>query len=312
MITHEIKKSKIKSVECVGMFDNEYVYDLGMKDQTRPWFFGNNILLHNSSYFKTYADTIEEAIEVADAVADKVNESFQPYMRQAFLCQPGFDDIVKCGREIVASAGIFVDKKRYILRVVDVEGKRVDKSKVMGLDTKKTTLPKAIATQINGYVMRLLKGERWEDIAVDIVDFKTYLTTEAGLDEIGLPKGVKNVEAYTSAWRRDPKTMLPGHVAASILYNNMLEQHGDKESLPIVSGMKIRVYYLNKRIGRFKAIALPTDADTIPKWFADTINVNKDAHILRLVDKPLHNIIKAIGREPPSKQTLLQDDLLVF
>ena len=87
----------------------------------------------DSTYFLTHARNQEEAIMIADAVADKVNASYPAFMRDAFLCNPGFDDIIKCGREIVSDRGIFVDKKRYILHLVDLDGKPVDKMKVMGL-----------------------------------------------------------------------------------------------------------------------------------------------------------------------------------
>ena len=33
--------------------------------------------------------------------------------------------------------------------------------------------------------------------------------------------------------------------------------------------MKIKVFYLTRKIGRFKSIALPVDGENIPKWFMD-------------------------------------------
>jgi DNA polymerase elongation subunit (family B) len=99
----------------------------------------------DSTYFKTHATSLEEAIEVADAVGEVVSASFPEFMRESFLCSEGFDDIIKTGREIVSDKGIFVDKKRYFLHIADDEGYRCDKIKVMGLDTKKTTLPKEVS-----------------------------------------------------------------------------------------------------------------------------------------------------------------------
>ena len=76
--------------------------------------------------------------------------------------------------------------------------------------------------------------------------------------------------------------------------------------------MKIKVFYLTQNVGRFKSIAIPTDAQKVPDWFTEHYKVNKDMHIERLVDKPLNNIIKAIGKETPSKQSLMVDELLDF
>lgn len=266
----------------------------------------------DSGYFKTGMPTIEQAIEKSDQVAQQVNDSFPKFMSDTFLCTDQFNKFITTGREIVSDRGIFVEKKRYILHVVDVEGKRCDKMKVMGLDTKKTTLPKVVADKINNFIEQFLKGKDWTELTYDIVDYKTYLETDAYVFDIGMPKGIKGVNEYTSAHIQDPKTRLPGHVAAAILYNQCLELYNDKESLPILSGMKIKYFYLKRPHGRFKSIALPTDSPFVPQWFKDNFEIDRRAHVQRLIDNPLDNIIKAIGKRAPSKQSLLVDSVLEF
>ncbi len=267
----------------------------------------------DSTYFKTHAQSEEEAILIADTVASKVSKSFQTLMSDQFLCTEGFNDLILAGREIVSSRGLFVDKKRYVLHIVDDEGEKVDKLKVMGLDTKKTTLPAEISKRLNKFVERLLKGEEWDSIAGDIVDFKSELTTTEDVMSIGLPKGIKGIEEYTNLLKvYGDKQRLPGHVAAAVFYNQCLEQYEDKENLPITSGMKIKVFYLTKKYGRFKSIALPTDTNQVPEWFLEQFTIDRGLHVERLVDNPLQNIIKSVGYEVPSKQTLLVDSLLEF
>ena len=130
---------------------------------------------------------------------------------------------------------------------------------------------------------------------------------------IGLPKGIKNVEKYT----KDLEVLgtgitLPGHVAASIHYNLCLEKYNDLVSPEIISGMKIKVFYLTSKYGRFKSIALPVDIEAVPSWFMEEYIIDRDAQIKRLVDNPLLNIIKAIDKVVPTKQTQLNDSLLSF
>ena len=67
--------------------------------------------------------------------------------------------------------------------------------------------------------------------------------------------------------------------------------------------MKIKVFYLKGNHGKFKSIAIPTDNEQVPPWFED-FTVDVDAHILRLVDNPLDNIIKAIGEQVPTKHSI--------
>ena len=295
-----IKPIKIEKLPIT----NDYVYDIEIEDTHT--FFANNILVHNtdSTYFKTWTDNNEDAIKIADRVATKVNESFPDYMRETFLCQPDFDTLVKTGREVVSDRGIFVEKKRYMLHLVDVEGKRVDKCKVMGLDTKKTTLPAKVSKQLNKFIEQYLKGKTWEEISIEIVEYKKQLKQSANILDIGLPKGVKSVDEYTSNWNSDSKTRLPGHVAASICYNQMLSLYNDKVSMPITSGMKIKVFYIKVPYGRFTSIAMPTDSDNAPDWFLDNFTVDLEAHITRLVDNPLQNILKAVNKKPPTHQSV--------
>lgn len=267
----------------------------------------------DSAYFKTWANNEEEAVLVADTCAERVNNTFQNFMRKTFLCQPEFDNIIKAGRENVASRGIFVKKKHYILRVVDSEGDKVDKLKIMGLQIKKTTLPPKVGKDLSNFIGRLLRGEDWHTIAEDIVAYKEMLETTDDVSLIGLPKGVKKVESYTADYKADRKCRLPGHVAAAIHYNICREQHKDYESPAIMSGMKIRVFYITeKRENKFISVALPTDLEVIPEWFKTEFKIDRKKHIIRLVDMPLENILSAIGKDVPSAQSLLLDDLLVF
>lgn len=306
-----VKIETVTSIEELPPED-DWVYDIEMVDQSRPYFYGNGILVHNSVYFLTHTENTADAILVADGVAAAVNDSYKEFMQTNFLCSDGYDGLIKAGREVVSDRGIFVEKKRYFLHLVDVEGKAVDKIKVMGLDTKKSTLPQEVSDRINKFVTRLLKGETWAQISQSVVDYKTQLYNTTDVMELGLPKGVKGVEEYTSAYANDPKCRLPGHVAASIYYNECLQTHNDTFSGEIYSGMKIKVFYLMGKHGKFKSIAIPSDIEVVPKWFLSEFEVDRAAHVLRLIDRPLENIIKAIGERSPSKQSIYVADSVEF
>lgn len=291
----------------------QYVYDIEVDDTHT--FFANNILVHNtdSTYFKTEMSDIETSIIIADGVAAEVNESYPAFMEDMFLCTTGYSSIIKAGREIVSDRGIFVDKKRYILHLVDLDGKSVDKMKVMGLDTKKSTLPRVVSAKLNGFVEDLLRGQDWESVAKRIVQYKVDLQNTDDIMELGLPKGVNNVEHYTNEYKMfGDGARLPGHVAAAIHYNEALVKFGDKTSPKISSGMKIKVFYLVGKHGKFKSIAIPTDIEMVPEWFGEQFSVDKVAHIERLVDNPLSNILKAIGKVTPSARSLKIESALEF
>ena len=72
-----------------------------------------------------------------------------------------------------------------------------------------------------------------------------------------------------------------------------------------MSGMKIKVFNLNVGYERFNSIALPTDAEFVPDWFIENYVINRKLHVEKLVDKPLQNILKAVDKRPPSKESLV-------
>lgn len=314
-------RSKIKRVTAIGTVD-DWVYDLTMDHPTQQWFFANNILAHNSTYFSvlhghdtshmSHEQALDLAVERADELAGTVNDAYPEFVKDAFLCTDDFSGMVKCAREVVAPTGIFVTPKRYVLWLADLDGKRVDKLKVMGLDTKKTILPRYIQDKLNGFIERYLKGESWDSIAGDIVGFKDYMKTELNVIDLGLPKGVNKLELYQKEYDQcGDAARLPGHVRASIYYNKLREQNGDTQSMAISSGMKVKVFYLTKPDGKFKSVAFPVDEDRVPEWF-ERMNIDVDLQIQKLVDAPLLNVLKAVDKTPPTKQTLFVDSVLEF
>lgn len=268
----------------------------------------------DSIMFLTGADNIDDAIKIANYAAGIANKSLDPFTKRCFLVQDNYLGIMKTSREIVTGKAIFVEKKRYVAHVLDKDGNRTDQIKMMGLDLKKTTIPKPISKVLTKVIEDILKGEDWKLIDRRLVDFKEQLKT-VDFFNLGLPKGVKKVEHYTNEYKTlGMKSKLPGHVAASIHYNQALDQNMDRESMRITSNMKIKVFYTKKKHGKFTSIALPTDIDRVPDWFSDKYvpDIDVTKHIDRLVDRPMGNIFKAIDRIVPTKQSLFADDSLVY
>lgn len=275
----------------------------------------------DSCYFRTNAESFTEktkqeqeeiAIQIADMVGERVSKSFDDFCVKAFRIQPEFKGIIRCEREVVAKSGIFVTKKRYVLKLIDLDGRRVDKLKAMGLEMKKTTTPKVIQNFLEDVVKLILDGEKtWEDINAFIVSYRDQITHILPILDIGMPKGVKKVEHYTGEYETyGDKARLPGHVAASIFYNRCLKEHHDTESMPIISNSKIKVFYLSRKYGKFKSIAFPTDTENLPEWFTTHYMVDRIQHEQKLIDNPLQIIFNALDREVPTSQSLFNESVL--
>jgi DNA polymerase elongation subunit (family B) len=62
----------------------------------------------------------ETCIQLYDSIADQVNESFPAFMEQAFHCPREAGELIKAGRELVASNSLFITKKRYAVLIYDL------------------------------------------------------------------------------------------------------------------------------------------------------------------------------------------------
>lgn len=312
-----VTRVKIAKIEQLGEYD-DYVYDIGIDDDT-PYFFGNDILVHNSVYFSAYPVlkkgiesgeiqvTIDDIIEMYDSVAEGVNETFVHYMAENHHAPAHKGKIIAAGREVVASKGLFIKKKRYALMVVDNEGKRMDvngeagKIKAMGLELKRSDTP----IYMQDFLKKLLKSvltDGTKDDAVKLVkEFRTEFQ-KMPVWEKGTPKRVNKLTYYYNLEFEEKNgnivckknTNMPWQVRASINYNILRKLSGDLHSMAIMDGMKTIVFKLKKNKFGFTRIALPIDETRIPE-FLKTLPYDVENMEYTIITKKVHNLLWAMG-----------------
>jgi len=216
----------------------------------------------------------DTVIALYDSIADQVNHSFPGFMEQAFHCPREMGAIIRGGREIVASTGLFITKKRYAVLYYDKDGKRYDvngkpgKVKAMGLDLKRSDTPKVIQEFLSDVLNDVLNGVSKDPIIEKIREFK-YLFKERPAWEKGSPKRVNNLTMYGNKEIKEGKTNMPGHVRAAINWNNLRRMNSDNYSLQVVDGMKVIVCKLRGNPLGWTSIAYPTDEQHLPRWFCE-------------------------------------------
>jgi len=216
----------------------------------------------------------ETCIALYDSIADQVNESFPGFMEQAFHCPRDMGELIKCGREMVADRSLFITKKRYAVNIIDLEGKRLDidgkigKTKVTGLDLKRSDTPKVIQDFLLEILNKVLAGVGKDEIVERIREFK-YEFMERPAWEKGSPKRVNNLTKYGAAETAQGKANMPGHVRAALNWNNLRRMNGDNYSLQIVDGMKTVVCKLKSNPLGWTSIGYPTDEKRLPTWFTE-------------------------------------------
>ena len=279
----------------------------------------------DSCYYKTYATNKEEAIEAADLAAEGVNASFPRFMREAFFCQPGFDELIKAGREIVGRRGLFQAKKKYMVKVIDLEGFAVNKMKSMGSEIKKADTPKVIQVFLKETVDMILEGRSYPDVVTYVNEQRIEILKKNKLSifSLGVAKQVNSLDKYMAEYL-NPGTQksldkngkmrsltIPGHVKAALNYNKAL-QHFDKGSKEIHSGDKVVQFYLKKNEFGFESIALPSELSKFPSWFTENFQVNVKMTEDKMFDNKLAGIFSALGEDVPSPQSVLTNSILSF
>ena len=312
----------VKSVKLLRKADNEYVYDIGMRNESQPWFFGNNILLHNSVYFSAYpmfkdeiargelSWTKDDVIKLYDSMVPMINESFPVFLKERFnVPERRSDGMIKCGREIVAESGIWMVKKRYACLMIDKDGKRYDtngkpgKVKAMGLDLRRSNTPKFMQEFLSEILLDTLTN-RGENYVVDKVrDFKKRFEDMKPWQQ-GTPRKVNKLTHYRDKIEAAAEQKLkgfkvenlhvPGHVTASLNWNRLREIHNDHQTTKIIDGQRIVVCKL--RItpdNNMSSIAYPVDETRLPEWFT-CLPFDADEMMATIVDKKVSNLLSVL------------------
>lgn len=224
-------------------------------------------------YYPNFDYSRDNMVKFADMVADNINKSFPDYMKQTFHCTDEGAKIQAAGREVVASRGIFVSKKRYALMVFDKEGKRLDVHgkpggiKIMGLQVQRSDTPKVVRAMLKKMLEKLLTDGNKDDLLTIIRDFYNNSWDKLEPWQKGTPKACNKMTYYTEQYFKTKKCSV-GQIMAAINWNLMIDMNKDKRSPKILDGNKVIVCKLkNNNSFGMKSIAYPVDLTIFPKWF---------------------------------------------
>ena len=237
----------------------------------------------------------DTCIQLYNGIADQVNESFPSFMEQAFHVPREMGSVIRGGRELVATKGLFITKKRYAVMYIDKENKRVDingrpgKVKAMGLDLKRSDTPKVIQDFLSSILNDVLQGANREEIIERIRQFKFEFKERPGWEK-GSPKRVNNLTKFVKAEEREGRANMPGHVRAAMNWNTMRKMMGDNYSMQIMDGAKVIVCKLKNNPLEWTSIAYPTDELHLPQWFKD-LPFDDNAMESTVIDGKVENLL---------------------
>lgn len=338
------KRSVVAKIEQLEDFDDEYVYDIGVNDHT-PYFFANGLLVHNSCYFsakavwekqpeyKDFEFTRENIIELYDGIADEMNSTFPEFMNKSFNTGLERGAIIKAGRELVGSKGLFIKKKKYAILVYDLEGIRQDvkgkpgKLKVMGLDLKRSDTPQYMQDFLSDVLLATLTDKTQDEIFDMIRQFRKEFRNKPGWEK-GSPKkcngltektnmleksgsGKVNMYDMQSNSVKKKREIVSGHVQASINYMKLRKMHNDNFAMPLTDGSKIIVCKLKPNPLGMTSVAYPIDEPHLASWFKE-LPFDHETMEDTIIDMKLQNLLGVLKWDLSLANDDVNNDLFIW
>ena len=208
-------------------------------------------------------------------------------------------------REVVSDVGIFLQKKRYILHVLDIEGVPTDKFKYTGVELVRSTTPKKVKKLIENVTKTALltqSSKQSNDVYRECYDLFQKLDP----NDVAARTSINNLEKYAqgaSLYKFNNST--PSHVKGAIAYNILIKELKlDDKFEEIQTGQKVKKLYCAKNKYGLDAI---TYVSTLPEEFG--IKVDWDKMFAKLVTQPVERLYEAIGWSLPEIGKEVQTDL---
>ena len=152
-------------------------------------------------------------------------------------------------QEVIAKSGLFVTKKRYGLKIVNDNGKKVNKMLVKGLDTVRSSFPDAMRVMLNKLLEDILMNVPKKELDKFIINFKNSMKL-MDFNKIAIPISVKGLHKYRKKEGfifKSHYLRTPVHVKSALYYNDFLKYKKiSRQYSEIHNGDKIKWIYLKQ------------------------------------------------------------------
>jgi DNA polymerase elongation subunit (family B) len=190
--------------------------------------------------------------EKSDSIQNHVSNLINTTMKRLMMVHFNADhNRISFKREAVASRGIFLEKKRYVLWALNNEGVELPdkkKLKVTGIDIIRSNTPKFVKKELKDVIINILKHVNYEETVSELRDIHERFW-DAVPSEIAFMKSANGVVKWSNRRKAEGKfKSTPQHVRGAILYNEYLDEHSNLKNHydKIYDGDKVCVLYMKK------------------------------------------------------------------
>lgn len=266
----------------------------------------NNVALYEDtdSCYVNYSQVLQK-LNITDnkKYIDFVNtfnkKYLDPYLKEQFnFFNKNLHNIEKnyfdLKREVITIGAIFIQKKKYALYVIDMEGITLEKPelKVKGIEIVRSSTPGYCRTKLKEVVEHIFIEGSLIKTTDRVKEIKKEFKKQE-VSDVAFPRGINDLDKYIDKNGNAMKGC-PIHVRAASIYNKLIVYHKlENKYDKIRDGDKIKFIYLNdnnplkENIIGFK--------DELPKEFDYKKYVDWDLQFDKSFLSPIENIAKAMG-----------------
>jgi len=200
-------------------------------------------------------------------------------------------------REAIASAGMFIAKKRYALLVQDLEGVRFEdpKLKIMGLETARSSTPAIVRKKLKDCI-KIILTKTPEELRQYVNEFYDEFMV-LPISDVAAPRGVKGINKYADN-TKIYQTGTPIATKAALLYNSYSKKIGiDKQYAAIKENDKMKFVFVKvpNPYGMAGKDAVMGFINSPPKEFNLEKYIDRKKQFEKTFGEPLDNILQAIN-----------------
>tara|TARA_R100001163_G_scaffold54260_1_gene41591 strand:- start:757 stop:1761 length:1005 start_codon:yes stop_codon:yes gene_type:complete len=234
-----------------------------------------------------HQDTHDKIQEIEDYLNDGVLE----WAKKSLLSQ---DSRFVFKRECIADVGVFLQKKRYVMHILDDEGIKENKFKYTGVEVVRTTMPNAIKPYAKKIIETMLSTQslsKTNQVLNETYDIFKKLTPE----ELAFVMGVKGYEKYAVACNEfNTVKSMPIHVKSAYFYNLLLDKlNTGNRYEDLGSGDKVRYMYVEKP-NKYGLDSIGFKYD-YPKEFHDIFKVDYEKMFEKILFQGIERFYDCVG-----------------
>jgi DNA polymerase elongation subunit (family B) len=254
-------------------------------------FFSIKSFITRGLTFEEDGEITQGVYELLDRIETNLNSNINQWCKRNLLSQ---SPRINFKREKLCDVGMFLQKKRYAVRIRDNEGQKCCKFKYTGVEVVRSTMPNAIKPYAKKIIETMMITQSNAETNTCLND---AYNTFKGLspEEIAFVMGVKGYDKYASQCKEFniPKRM-PIHVKSAYYHNHITRNiFNDNKAELITSGDKVRYLYLQLP-NKFNIESIGFKYE-YPKEFMDMFKIDYDRMFEKILFQSISRFYDSVG-----------------